>query len=285
MNSPAESPQTVFFIHIPKCAGTSFNIILKNMYPPEVIYPIDNSRYEHSSEEFKRLSSHEKAHLTLVFGHMYYGLYSFMPHKASHVTILRDPVKRLVSLYNYGLQTAGVSWQARMLKEKPTFVNFLKDHYTNTADNGIARFLSGHDLAVAAYGQCGSETANQAISNLTNHFSAIGFLEDFDQSMVLFKHVLGWNKQPLYKRRNVTPWFRMGDIKLLQPSDLTEGDLEQIEGYVKWDKLVYQAAKKLYLESLHQIPNFENELAEFRKENKNFQKRRSLIGYLKAKKW
>jgi hypothetical protein len=285
MNSLTKDFQTVFFVHVPKCAGTSFNIVLNNMYPPEETYQIDNSKYEHSSEEFKHLSPQEKSHLSLVSGHMYYGLYSSMPHEVSHITMLRDPVKRLISLYNYGLQTPGVSWRARMLKEKPTIVDFVKGHYTNTSDNGIARFLSGHDLSIAAYGHCGSETANQAISNLNQHFSAIGFLEDFDQSMLLFKHVLAWNKQPLYKHRNVTPWFTRGDTRLIQLSDLTALDLEQINDYVKWDKLVCQAAKEIYIDSLRQIPNLENELERFRRENKKYQNRRSLIGYLKAKKW
>ena len=285
MNSLPEAPQTVFFIHIPKCAGTSFNVTLKQMYSPEETYQIDNSKYEHSSAEFKQLSSRDKDHLTLVSGHMYYGLYSSMPHQVSHITMLRDPVKRLISLYNYGLQTTSVSWRARMLEEKPTIVDFVRGHYTNTSDNGIARFLSGHDLAVAAYGHCGPETANQAIANLNNHFCAIGFLEDFDQSMLLFKHVLAWKKQPLYKQRNVTPWFRWGDLKLLRASDLTADELEQIEDYVKWDKLVCQAAKEIYSNSLCQIPNLENELEEFKRENKRYQKKRSLIGYLKAKKW
>lgn len=218
MNSLPEKSQTTFFIHVPKCAGTSLSIILKSMYPPEAVYQIDNSRYEDSSEQFKKLPVEEKARLTLVDGHMYYGLYSSMPHKVSHVTMLRNPVKRLVSLYNYGLQTPGVSWRARMLEEKPSFVDFVKGHYTNTSDNGIARFLSGHNLSVASYGHCGSETANQAIINLKNYFLAIGFLEEFDKSMLLFKHVLAWNKQPFYKHRNVTPRFGRRDIKLIHSS-------------------------------------------------------------------
>jgi hypothetical protein len=196
-----------------------------------------------------------------------------------------DPVKRLVSLYNYGLQTPGVSWRARMLQEKPTIVDFVKGHYTNTSDNGIARFLSGHNLAVASYGHCGSDTANQAITNLKSHFTAIGFLEEFDKSMLLFKHVLGWNKKPFYKHRNVTPWTGKENTSLIQFSHLTEADLDQIEDYVKWDKIVYQAAKEIYLDSLRQLPDLENELEDFRRENKSYQKKRSLIGYLMAKKW
>ncbi|MFN9646132.1 MAG: sulfotransferase family 2 domain-containing protein [Cyanobacteriota bacterium] len=285
MTSLSDKPRTIFFIHVPKCAGTSLSVVLSNMYSTEEVYHIDNSRYEHSSEEFRQLPAQEKDHYTLVDGHMYYGLCSSMPHKVSHVTMLRDPVKRLVSLYNYGLQTPGVGWRTRMLKEKPSFVDFIKGHYTNTADNGIARFLSGQNLSVAAYGHCGPDTAEQAIANLKNHFCAIGFLEEFDQSMVLFKHVLGWRKQPLYKHRNVTPRFNWGDLKLLKYSQLTERDLGQIEDYVRWDKLVHQGAKEIYLDSLRQIPDFEEKLKQFKEENQAFQKKRSLIGYLKAKKF
>jgi hypothetical protein len=279
------NPKTVFFIHIPKCAGTSLSFVLSKMYPPEKTYQIDDSRYEESADEFRQLSAHEKGKLAMVSGHMYYGLYSCMPHEATHITMLRDPIKRLISLYNYGLQTPAVSWRARMIKEKPSFVDFVKGHYTNTADNGIARFLSGHDLSVAAYGHCGQETANQAITHLQTHFSAIGFLEEFDQSMLLLKHVFAWDKQPFYKIKNSTPRPPLAGTKLLQLSQLTDSELEQVEDYVQWDKLVCQAAKPIYLDSLRKIPNFESELEKFKLENKGYQKKRSLIGYLKAKKF
>lgn len=283
MISASDRYKTLFFIHIPKCAGTSLSILLNNMYPPESVYHIDDSRYEESSEEFRHLTAQEKLGLTLVDGHMYYGLYSSMPHEVSHITMLRDPLKRLISLYNYGLTTPTVGWHARMLEEKPTLVDFVKGHYTNTADNGIARFLSGHSLDSAAYGHCGHETANQAINNLKTHFCAIGFLEEFDQSILLFKHVLGWEKQPLYKRRNVTQRHSRNRLKLVQLSDLTDTDFEQLEDYIKWDRLACQAAKTIFLESLQQIPNFDDELKMFRTENQRFQKQRSLVGYLKAK--
>jgi hypothetical protein len=284
MISPPDRYKTFFFIHIPKCAGTSLSIVLNGMYPHERVYQIDDSRYEQSSEEFRHLTAQEKLSFTLVDGHMYYGLYSSMPHEVSHITMLRDPLKRLISLYNYGLSTPAVSWRVRMLEEKPTLVDFVKGHYTNTADNGIARFLSGPNLDCAAYGHCGHETANQAISNLKAHFSAIGFLEEFDQSLLLFKHVFAWEKQPLYKRRNVTPRRSSGNLKLLQPSDLTDADLEQLEDYIKWDKLVCQAAKEIYLESLQQIPNFEDKLTAFRAENQRFQKKEESNWLSKSKK-
>lgn len=285
MNSISKNPQTVFFIHIPKTAGTSLSIVLNSMYPPEQVFHIDNSRYEDSSEEFKRLPAQKKAQLALVDGHMYYGLHRHMPHESSHFTMLRDPVKRLVSLYNYGLQTPSLSWNARMRHEKPTFVEFVKGHYTNTSDNGIARFLSGHSLAMFAYGQCGPDTANQAIENLNNHFSAIGFLEEFDQSLILFQHVLAWTRQPLYKPRNVTPRQNKGDLKLVQFSHLTNADIENIEDYIKWDRIVFHAAKKLHYESIRQIPSFQDKLNKFRKANNSFQRKRNLIGYLRARRW
>jgi hypothetical protein len=285
MNSFSITPQTAFFVHIPKTAGTSLSIVLKGMYPSERVFHIDNSRYEDSSEEFKLLTAQKKAQLALVDGHMYYGLHRYLPHESSYFTMLRDPVKRLVSLYNYGLQTPSVSWNARMVQEKPTFVEFVKGHYTNTSDNGIARFLSGHNLAAAAHGQCGSDTAIQAISNLKNHFSAIGLLEEFDQSLLLFQHVLAWTKQPLYKRRNVTPKHNNGGLKLIDFSHLTAADLGHIEDYIKWDTVVFRAAKEMHYESIRQIPSLQDKLYKFRKENNSFQCKRSLIGYLRAKRW
>ncbi len=160
---------------IPKCAGTSLSLVPGKIYPPEKVYQTDDSRYKESVDEFRKLLASEKAKLAMVSGHVYPGLYSCMSHETAHITMLRDPIKRLISLCNYDLQAPAISWRARMIKEKPGFADLAKEHYTNTVNIDIARFLTGHDLFVAAYGHCGQETANQAITHLRTHFSAIGF--------------------------------------------------------------------------------------------------------------
>jgi hypothetical protein len=65
--------------------------------------------------------------------------------------------------------------------------------------------------------------------------------------MFLLRHVFAWDKQPIYKIKNSTPRPPLAGTKLLELSQLTDSELEQVEDCVQWDKLVCQAAKAIYL--------------------------------------
>ena len=47
----------------------------------------------------------QRARFRLVMGHFQYGIHEFLPQEYTYVTIVRDPVERVISHYNYLRQT------------------------------------------------------------------------------------------------------------------------------------------------------------------------------------
>jgi hypothetical protein len=90
MNTSSAS-QNIIFVHIPRTGGTSFKYILtralakKSQYKLKQWIPFPETLY--------------KSNFTLVHGHMNWPI----PHKtkATIISIVRDPVDRIISLYKY----------------------------------------------------------------------------------------------------------------------------------------------------------------------------------------
>lgn len=87
------SPDRLTFIHIPKTGGTSLTRALIESYPPEDSYP--GRFFEH----FDRLGPEALGRYRLFAGHM--GFEQARRIGGGMVTVLRDPVDRVVSLHSF----------------------------------------------------------------------------------------------------------------------------------------------------------------------------------------
>lgn len=85
----------VFFIHIPKTAGTSVNDLLASLYAPaETAQHIELHREWHKSDFWTRFP--------FVSGHVAYEVVrQFVPAHFKFVTFLRDPLQHLMSVIRY----------------------------------------------------------------------------------------------------------------------------------------------------------------------------------------
>ena len=93
---------TLYFVHLPKCGGTSLRSFLEDNYPAHLVMP-DNmtlQRYGNLYPPAKVLAAYDKmdrAKYKLLRGH-YHVDYGFMlPGKTTLLTVLREPVARTIS--------------------------------------------------------------------------------------------------------------------------------------------------------------------------------------------
>jgi hypothetical protein len=70
-------------------------------------------------------------------------------------------------------------------------------------DNGQVRFLAGEDARAIPVGECTPELLEMAKKNVMEHFSILGEMERFDESIDLMRKQLSWELLPLYKKVNV----------------------------------------------------------------------------------
>ncbi len=250
MNLLGKKPHTTFFIHVPKCGGLSIKNGLKAMVPKQKCFELKGN-YEERAEEYKALSDAGKKQIQLVFGHQYYGLHEFTKNRTQLMTMLREPRQRMLSLYNYVFRAKGLGNKEFIRSQKPTFTELFNEEYQlKTVDNGIVRFLAGANWDQVPYGKCDQALYDRAMQNL-DQFAAIGMVDEFDKSLLLFKKAMNSKVYPVYQRKNTTadlPDFE--EQPILKFDDIPESDWESVYHFMQWDIKLYENAQAMFEKSL-----------------------------------
>jgi len=84
-----------YFLHIPKTAGTTFRVLLENHFHLDEICPA----YEFY--QIKQYSDEQLSGFRLFRGHMGYNLVNYLPVTPRVMLMLRDPMERAVSHFEY----------------------------------------------------------------------------------------------------------------------------------------------------------------------------------------
>ena len=191
----------VLFLHIPKAGGSTLGEYVYNqccapdssgddplsagvayleygfIKPPELVVP------EHVVNLLSRRD------LRAVIGHFWFGLHEHVARPSRYVTLLRDPVERVVSLYYYAKHEETMSLEE--FARKPPF---------REVDNDQVRRIAGVNPAV---GECTREMLELARENLRRYFDVVGTTERMDETLAQLKVKLGWNREVVAFPRNV----------------------------------------------------------------------------------
>jgi hypothetical protein len=223
--------KSVIFIHVPKAAGTTLNRLIEWEYPLLQIYSVDPYFFKWSSAHLWRLSKRRLKRFRVFKGHMMFGLHEILPQPATYITILRDPVDRVMSAFYF----------MRNYKLHPLYWKFRRENWTLEdfvtrlpRDNVQCKFIGG-----AVYEEpCTAEICERAKENLVRHFSVAGLLERFEESLALLKLRFGWRLNN-YSSFNVT---RTRPNK----RDLPKSTLELIQERNRFDIELYECGAQLF---------------------------------------
>jgi Galactose-3-O-sulfotransferase len=194
----------VLFMHLHKTGGTTLSKVIDAMYPPHQVFSIQGRRFRESIEDFKSFSPSRRSGFKVVKGHMFFGLHLFIPRPSFYITLLRHPLERIHSLYYWALERPNVQYHKQVAGRGMSMEQFLESGLAPAADNGMVRFLSGCDVDTVPYGRCTDDLLDIAKRNLSEWFPVFGLTEFFDETLILLKRSLGWEKMPFYLRKNVT---------------------------------------------------------------------------------
>lgn len=185
------------FLHIPKTAGTTLHNIIWREYPEGTVYTLDYAT--HTVESFKRLDPAGQAKIRLLTGHLEYGVHNDLNRPTRYFTIMRDPIELVLSFY-YFIRSRP-DHPHHHLANRLTLPDYIASQRNPDLHNMQTRRIAG---TFSDNGDFASATdLETAKRNIAQEFLLVGLTEQFDQTLILLRRLLGWQNL-YYARMNVT---------------------------------------------------------------------------------
>ncbi len=238
LRKPLRPTEPLFFLHLPKCGGTTLNVLFTQMFRRESeVYANHYRRRELLDTRPDLLRCYR-----LIRGHFQYPdvarKLGFPPRA---LTMLRDPVDRFIS--HFRMHQDG-RWKPRSegrrryrdavkrlsLEEflaRPELAAELADLQFRFLA-GFRRYEAGRPFA----------DFDQACDALLDKFDAVGILERFDESLRIFCHVFDLPPVETYEQLNVTP----GNSRWMPPAAIRQ----RVAELNRHDLRLYALAKQRF---------------------------------------
>lgn len=199
-------------LHIPKTGGTSFNFILENNFGIRNCHTNQNDRSTFTQSDFDFARKCYPALRSLV-GHNLVDPMQLTVAEPFYMTILREPVARVISHYQYSVQRGN---------NKKTFEETLRAS-ENLENLQVKLIAGGRDLDKA--------------KRFLERCAFVGLTEKFDLSLRVLERLSPWKLKLNYKRRVVAETNTLKDALKSDPRML-----ELAREYNKLDLALYQFA-------------------------------------------
>lgn len=259
----ANEKEVIIFLHIPKAAGSTIHKILERHYSFFRRYLV-GSDIAGDMGKFKNFSEKKRNSYDLIRGHLSFGLEGFISRPVKYFTIVRNPLERLYSHYNYVRRTSNHYLNEHSLNG---FKNYIEKANPMEMANGQVRMISGAggNIHKPTTLECDRKMLEKAKENIEKYFSLVGIDKYFDESLILLKKEFGW-KNICYISQNVTGKEKKKTI-------FDDETLKRVKELNELDYELYSYAEKLFEEKIKTYDgDFKKDLKEFKKMNEAYGK-------------
>lgn len=220
-----------YYLHIPKCGGTTFKKFVFKLFGKDKVWRVwPGESSDLTDDSFRELTIEALSKRRAVVGHLpakdfFEKLSEQDVARYYCCTIIREPIARFLSLWNYRVQQ--------------------EDRTVDSSPAAIKKFADGQKNA-QCWWICGEYSAQKAVEQLEQYFDAVVTL---DQLAILYKHTLDhFGGEPANFQSEMNLKKNVSN-KILTRSDLSEALVEYITAQNQEDRQLYEAiqAKGGYL--------------------------------------
>jgi hypothetical protein len=199
LKRPLREDEQLYFIHVPKCAGTSFISLVDERYVIDEIIP---THYEIKKLK-NEISDEQLARYRFIRGHFPYDLVvPRLPKQPRIITFLREPVTRIISNFQMRQRVSDPLVGLQDTLQNMTLEEFLdKPDLTRILANRATRLIGGTDKLSTGEVVPNLERALERLSN----FEFVGIVERFNDSLELFCHIFDFPPVRSQRNLNISP--------------------------------------------------------------------------------
>jgi hypothetical protein len=260
----ADRVRTLLFLHIPKAGGSTLRQVLERHFRPDERLTIATGRPPW--DQTSAMPASDRMRVRYVQGHLFYGLHRSFAQPSAYVTMLRDPVDRILSHYYYVLSLPTHYLHEAVASQTMSLKEYVASDLALELSNDQTRRLCGPpDVSHLT-----RDNLAQAKANMEEHFALVGLTDQFDETLVLARQLFGW-RNLYYVRRNVT--------RARRPSEEVPQDVLDI--IADRNRLDIELCKHAELTLANAIrsygPTFRQDLARFQAINAGYQMLRASL--------
>ena len=262
-NSSAFSDDpAIIFLGINKTGTSTLQTIMVREYGlPRALQINPHREPVHSLtiDEFKNLPESARMEYRVISGHMFFnwGIHNYIPRPFQYITILRNPVDRIISFYYYLLAKSSHPYSVTVNKNCQNIEDFVTKGYA--WNDLVVKYLCLEDKVKFAPVPAGA--LETALENFDRYFNVFGLTEKFLESVILFKRYFNWKSIPVFRRGNITK-------KRPKIKELPEKTLDLIREYNQNDLKLYDAAVMRFEQMISaQDDSFNTEVAALERMN------------------
>jgi hypothetical protein len=237
--------ERLYFLHIEKTAGRSFSQLIESFYTPQDTLIVHPKRIE-------GIGQAELLQYHLYTGHYGYRFLDLFPEtKPIWVTMLRDPVDRVISNYYFWRQQAKLAIENEVELTRDIALTLEYDLYTYLirpittppVHNRQARYLFDDATTISEkFDQTLSDNILETIKQrLTEECTFLGITERYNESARLLYYTFGWRPYRMVHKKEINVTKDRPKINEIEPKII-----DLIVEQNQLDIEIYQFAKDLF---------------------------------------